>query len=73
MPSTRVFTAATRSLFGRADECAELVGGLERATQGQGELFLVSGEAGIGKTQAHHFTQEQRVATGCADHALFGL
>ena len=44
--------AATRTtLLGRTDELAELRLGLDDARAGRGRLFLVAGEAGIGKTR----------------------
>ena len=47
-------------LFGRDRERAELVAGLEDALVGQGRLFLIAGEPGIGKT---------RLAEQLASHA----
>src|SRR4051794_11507572 len=40
-----------RGFVGRDRELAELVAGLEDALDGQGRLFLVAGEPGIGKTR----------------------
>ena len=37
--------------MGRAAECDQLVAGLTEAFQGRGQLFLISGEPGIGKTR----------------------
>src|SRR5215210_8220198 len=39
-----------RDFVGRDREVAELVAGLEDALGGQGRLFLIAGEPGIGKT-----------------------
>jgi len=36
---------------GRERELSELCAGLEEAAVGRGRLFLISGEAGIGKTR----------------------
>ena len=48
-------------LFGRDRERAELMAGLEDALVGQGRLFLIAGEPGIGKT---------RLAEQLASHAV---
>jgi AAA ATPase domain len=42
--------APRRVFVGRDREAAELVAGLEDAADGQGRLFLIAGEPGIGKT-----------------------
>jgi tetratricopeptide (TPR) repeat protein len=42
--------AGSRAFVGRDRELAELVAGLEDAAGGQGRLFLIAGEPGIGKT-----------------------
>lgn len=39
------------TFVGREREVAELLGGLEEAISGEGRLFLLSGEAGIGKSR----------------------
>jgi hypothetical protein len=45
-------TAASRRPFvAREFELAELIGGLGEAREGRGRLFLLSGDAGIGKTR----------------------
>lgn len=42
---------AAQPLVGRDDEMSELVAGLEDARRGRGRVFLVGGDAGIGKTR----------------------
>ncbi|WP_394835590.1 AAA family ATPase [Pendulispora rubella] len=42
---------AFRTLLGRGRELEDLAAALERALAGRGEVFLLSGEAGIGKTR----------------------
>ena len=42
---------AGREFVGRDREMAELQAGLEDALGGQGRLFLIAGEPGIGKTR----------------------
>jgi tetratricopeptide (TPR) repeat protein len=44
-------TQATKSVIGRARELRELEGGLHEALGGNGGLFLLVGEPGIGKTR----------------------
>ena len=44
-------TAPGSGLIGREEELSELRAGLEDARAGRGRLFLLSGEAGIGKTR----------------------
>ena len=46
-----VASPATDAFVGRNAELAELRTGLEEAISGQGRLFLISGEPGIGKTR----------------------
>lgn len=43
--------AARAAFFGREAELARLRAGLEEASCGQGRLFPLAGEAGIGKTR----------------------
>jgi DNA-binding SARP family transcriptional activator len=54
LPPTAASPVAARprrgSFVGRADELAELAGGLQDAVAGRGRLFLLAGEPGIGKT-----------------------
>lgn len=58
----RVPIAATGSVFvGRERELEELQSGLEEACAGHGRLFLLAGEAGIGKTRiAQEFALQAR-------------
>src|SRR5260370_17811375 len=42
---------ASRSFVGRQRELAELCAGLDSARSGRGQLFLVTGDPGIGKTR----------------------
>src|ERR671933_2770441 len=51
------------ALIGRGEELAELRGGLEDARAGRGRLFLVVGEAGIGKTALLEAFVEEAQAT----------
>ncbi len=46
----RVTAADRKGLFGRDQELADLVQALDTATRGNGQLVLVTGDAGIGKT-----------------------
>ena len=39
------------ALVGRSQECEELVSGLETTLRGHGQVFLICGEPGIGKTR----------------------
>lgn len=55
---------------GREDELGTLRGALERALAGAGELAIVSGEAGIGKTRTVAVLAEDARARGC--DVLFG-
>jgi DNA-binding SARP family transcriptional activator len=47
----RVVESPRGAFVGRERELAELVGGLDDAVAGQGRLFLLSGEPGIGKSR----------------------
>ena len=51
MGSQGVFSPSPRTFVGREPELAELRGGLGDAIAGHGQLFLISGEPGIGKTR----------------------
>ena len=46
-----VGTMPWRTLLGRARELADLEGALDQAIAGHGSVFLMSGEAGIGKSR----------------------
>jgi DNA-binding SARP family transcriptional activator len=57
--------AAPRSAFvGRVSELAELIGGLDDAFAGQGRLFLLGGEPGIGKSRLAEEVIERARARG---------
>jgi len=57
--------AASAAFRGRHQECAELRAGLADAVAGRGRLFLLVGEAGIGKTRlADEFSAEARAGGG---------
>src|SRR5215468_5628537 len=43
--------ASGRAFVGRKSELAELRAGLDRALAGRGQVFLVAGEPGIGKSE----------------------
>src|SRR5947199_8029391 len=60
--------AHTGSIFvGRRRELAELRAGLEDAVTGRGRLFLVVGEAGVGKTRlVEELAREATERTGVA-------
>jgi hypothetical protein len=58
--SDAVATAGELPLLGRAHELADLHTALEESTAGRGNLVLLTGEPGIGKT---------RLATALGDHA----
>jgi hypothetical protein len=47
----RVVEAPRSAFVGRVSELAELIGGLDDAFAGQGRLFLLGGEPGIGKSR----------------------
>jgi hypothetical protein len=47
----RLVTPVDRTFVGRREELARLRTGIDAALQGHGSLFLVSGEAGAGKTR----------------------
>jgi hypothetical protein len=53
-------------LIGRERELAELQGGLQDALAGRGRLFIVVGEAGIGKTRLASELESRAVAAGAA-------
>ncbi len=55
---------AGRVFVGRDREVAELVAGLEDATEGRGRLFLIAGEPGIGKTWLAERVAEQATSRG---------
>src|SRR5690242_11500572 len=50
--------------FGREQELEELNGALADATAGRGRLFLLAGEAGIGKTRLASEVCERAAAAG---------
>lgn len=57
-------TAAVSGLVGRDRELAELLGGLDQAAAGQGRLFLLGGDPGIGKTRLADETAGQAQQRG---------
>lgn len=58
-----VHIAARPALLGRSDELAELRLGLADARSGRGRLFLIAGEAGIGKTRLVEALAEEAAPT----------
>ncbi len=51
-PERNVLSIQSRDIFvGRQREMAELTAALEEAVSGQGRLFMLAGEPGIGKTR----------------------
>ncbi len=67
---------AASSMVGRDRELATLCGGLDDAIAGRGRLFLISGEAGIGKTRLVNEVAQQASTKGialltghCSEHA----
>ena len=63
---TRLDVAATRGLtglVGREQEVGLLVERWERATEGMGQVVVLTGEAGIGKSRLVHVLRDQIVGT----------
>src|SRR5262249_6544070 len=60
--------ASGRTFVGRKSELAELRAGLDRALAGRGQVFLVAGEPGIGKSEL-----ADRLATEAATRGAEGL
>jgi eukaryotic-like serine/threonine-protein kinase len=66
MPEPTVLQLSSPDFVGREPEIHELQRGLTEVTGGKGRLFLVSGEAGIGKTRlAEQLTTEAAARGAC--------
>lgn len=56
---------ASRTFVGRERELAELLSALEETRGGRGGLFLLAGEAGIGKTRVADELSRRAASAGC--------